>query len=76
MYPACMDVREMARLGGLARTSSMTPEERRALALKASRAAAKARTEKARAKKKFAPLGNLAKELKKSLKRQKAKVRR
>ena len=71
-----MDVREMARLGGIARTSSMTPEERRKLATKASKAAAKARTEKAKAKKKYAPLGNLAAELKKSQKHEKAKVRR
>jgi hypothetical protein len=47
-----MDVREMARLGGLARTKSMTAEERRKLAKKASKAAAKARTEKAKGKKK------------------------
>lgn len=47
-----MDVREMARLGGLARAKSLTPEERRKLATKASKAAAKARTAKAKAKKK------------------------
>jgi len=46
-----MDVREMARLGGLARTGSMTPEEQRKLATKASKAAAKVRTEKAQQKK-------------------------
>ena len=47
-----MDVRELARLGGLARAKSMTAEERRKLATKASRAAARARTKKAKAKKK------------------------
>ena len=47
-----MDVREMARLGGIARTQSMTAKERRELARKASKAAAAARTKKARAKKK------------------------
>lgn len=41
----------MARLGGLARTKSMTAEERRKLATKASRAAAKARSQRARQKK-------------------------
>jgi hypothetical protein len=41
----------MARLGGLARTQSMTAEERRKLATKASRAAARARTKKAQQKK-------------------------
>jgi len=47
-----MDVREMARLGGLARAKSMTAEERRKLATKASKAAAAARTKKAKRKKK------------------------
>jgi hypothetical protein len=46
-----MDVREMARLGGLARTNSMTAAQRKKLATKASRAAAIARTKKARLKK-------------------------
>jgi hypothetical protein len=45
-----MDVKEMARMGGLARAASMTAEERRKLATKASKAAAKARTAKARKK--------------------------
>jgi hypothetical protein len=47
-----MDVREMARLGGLARANSMTAAERRKLATKASKAAGAARTKKARARKK------------------------
>jgi hypothetical protein len=47
-----MDVREMARLGGLARANSMTAAERRKLATKASKAAAIARTKKAKQKKK------------------------
>lgn len=64
----------MARLGGLARAKNLTSEERRASALKASKAAAKARTEKAKAKKKYAPLGNLAAELKKSQKAKKKKA--
>lgn len=38
------------RLGGLARAKNMTAKERRASALKASKAAAKARTKKARSK--------------------------
>ncbi len=46
-----MDVREMARMGGLARQKSMTAAERRKLVNKASKAAAAARTRKARAKK-------------------------
>jgi len=41
----------MGRLGGLARAKSMTPEQRRKSALKASRAAAVARTKRAKAKK-------------------------
>ncbi len=45
-----MDVREMARLGGLARANSMTAAERRKLATKASKAAAAARSKKARQK--------------------------
>jgi hypothetical protein len=47
-----MDVREMARLGGLARTQSMTAAERKKLATKASKAAARARTKRAKEKKK------------------------
>ena len=46
-----MDVREMARMGGLARANSMTAVERRKLAIKASKAAAKARTKKAKPQK-------------------------
>ena len=46
-----MDVKEMARLGGLARTNSMTAAERKKLATKASKAAAVARRKKAKAKK-------------------------
>jgi hypothetical protein len=46
-----MDVREMARLGGLARANSMTAAQRRTLATKASKAAALARTKKAKQKK-------------------------
>lgn len=65
-----MDVREMARLGGLARAQNLTPAERRASALKASRAAAKARSEKARERKaqQLRPASNLASELKKKSK--------
>lgn len=57
----------MARLGGLTRAKNLTPEERRASALKASRAAAKARCEKAklRKEKQMRPLGNLMKDIKK-----------
>jgi hypothetical protein len=46
-----MDVKEFARLGGLARAKSMTAKERRELATKASRAAAIARKKKAKLKK-------------------------
>jgi hypothetical protein len=46
-----MDVKEFARLGGLARAKSMTAKERRELATKASRAAAAARKKKAKLKK-------------------------
>jgi len=42
---------EVGRRGGLARARSMTPEQRRQSALKASRAAAIARTRRAKAKK-------------------------
>jgi hypothetical protein len=45
-----MDVREMARMGGIARSKNMTAEERRKSATKASRAAAIARTRKKKAK--------------------------
>jgi hypothetical protein len=45
-----MDVKEFARLGGLARAKSMTARERRELATKASRAAALARKKKAKQK--------------------------
>lgn len=38
-YSPLMDVREMARLGGLARAQSMTPDERRKSAMKAAKAA-------------------------------------
>jgi hypothetical protein len=41
---------EFGRLGGKARAAKMTPEERRASAIKASRAAALARTKKANTK--------------------------
>jgi hypothetical protein len=46
-----MDVREMARMGGIARSKNMTAEERRKSATKASRAAAAARKKKAKLKK-------------------------
>jgi hypothetical protein len=42
---------ELARQGGLARAKSLTPKQRRESAIKASKAAAIARTRKARAKK-------------------------
>jgi hypothetical protein len=42
---------ELGRRGGKARLKTMTAEQRRAIALKASKAAAKARTLKAREKK-------------------------
>lgn len=41
----------MARLGGIARAKSMTAEDRRRIAKKAAKAAAIARTKKAKAKK-------------------------
>jgi hypothetical protein len=45
---------ELGRRGGKARLKTMTPEERRRIATKASKAAAKARTLKAKMKKKHA----------------------
>lgn len=51
LYLAGMDVREMARMGGEARAAALTPKKRREIALKASKAAAKARTQRARLKK-------------------------
>jgi hypothetical protein len=49
-YPADMDVREMARLGGIARAKSMTAEERRKSAMKAAKAAALVHKKRAKAK--------------------------
>jgi hypothetical protein len=43
---------ELGRVGGKARAENMSPQERRASAIKASRAAALARTTKAKMKKK------------------------
>jgi hypothetical protein len=43
---------ELARAGALARAKSLTAKQRKAIATKASKAAAKARQTKARAKKK------------------------
>jgi len=42
---------ELARQGGLARARALTPKQRRDSAIKASKAAAKARMERAKAKK-------------------------
>jgi len=42
---------ELARQGGLARAKALTPKQRRESAIKASRAAARARMKRARAKK-------------------------
>jgi len=42
---------ELARQGGLARAKTLTPKQRRDSAIKASKAAAKARTRKAKEKK-------------------------
>jgi hypothetical protein len=39
---------ELGRIGGKTRAANLSPEERRRIAIKASKAAAKARTEKAR----------------------------
>jgi hypothetical protein len=47
-----MDVREMARLGGLARAKSMTADERRESAMKAAKAAAAVHKKKAKQRKK------------------------
>ncbi|MBV9181378.1 MAG: hypothetical protein JO356_08695 [Acidobacteria bacterium] len=44
-----MDVREMARMGGIARNKALTVEERRRIAVKASRAAVRARAKKSKA---------------------------
>jgi hypothetical protein len=41
---------ELARQGGLARAKALTPKQRRESAIKASRAAARARMKRARAK--------------------------
>jgi hypothetical protein len=40
--------RELGRIGGAARAMKLTPKERQAIAIKASRAAAEARTKKAK----------------------------
>ena len=50
VYYSAMDVKEMASLGGLARAKSLTGEQRRKIASKASKAAAKARRAKAKKK--------------------------
>jgi hypothetical protein len=42
---------ELGRIGGQTRAKKLTPEERRAIATKASKAAAKARTRKAKERK-------------------------
>jgi hypothetical protein len=47
-------LRELGALGGKTRAANMTPEERRASAIKASKAAAEARAKKASANKKRA----------------------
>jgi hypothetical protein len=44
-------VRELGRMGGLARASNLTPAQRKESAIKASKAAAKARTRKAKERK-------------------------
>ena len=43
---------ELGRIGGKTRAANLSAEERRRIAIKASKAAAKARTRKARARKK------------------------
>jgi hypothetical protein len=43
---------ELGRIGGKTRAMKLTPEKRRAIAIKASKAAAKARTRKAKEKRK------------------------
>jgi hypothetical protein len=50
-YAAGMDVREMARLGGIARAKSMTAEERHKSAMKAAKAAALVHKKRAKARK-------------------------
>ncbi len=50
-YLAGMDVREMAKMGGKARAASLSAQERRQIATKASKAAAWARIKKAKGKK-------------------------
>jgi hypothetical protein len=45
-----MDVKEMARLGGLARAQNLSAKQRKEIATRASRAAAIARTRKKKAK--------------------------
>jgi hypothetical protein len=47
-----MDTAEAGRRGGVARAQNLSAEERTQIATKASKAAARARTKKARAKKK------------------------
>ena len=44
-------MRELGRIGAQARAEALTPERRREIAIKASKAAAKKRTAKAKAKK-------------------------
>ena len=72
-----MDTAEAGRIGGFKRAKQLTPEQRKAIALKASRAAAKARSEKARLRKskQLHPVSNLAAALKKSQKRKRNRNR-
>jgi hypothetical protein len=46
-----MDVKEMASLGGKARAESLSPDQRRRIAVKAAKAATAARKKKAKQKK-------------------------
>ena len=50
-----MEVRDMARLGGLARAESLSAKRRKEIATKAGKAAAAARTKKAKQAKGAAP---------------------
>lgn len=71
-----MDTAEAGRKGGLIRAGRLTPEERRRIATKASKAAAEARRKeaKARKKRKFSPTTNVAAAIREHA--QKGKVKR
>ena len=70
-----MDVREMARMGGLARAEKLTAKERREIATKASKAGVAARKRAAKLRKETAALLQDTAKLVKSSAARQAKIR-